>query len=320
MKPRWRSDRGLRRTEQATERVLIIDERERIVREVLGMWARGKDGVKESWRNYGSADIVWWNCARGAVVGQDAFAAGIDTMFDMLNVVRAEVPIRTVAVADNVVFVERSDDLYLADGTLLISVPVTGVVIFDGHTMVEWRDYCDDWMRAYRPTGSGRTLAMTDLPPTPPDDGALSPDSASADTVAVVTRFMTGMSTLNTEAMLAEAAENIMVRMPAAPAGLPREAAGKETFSDFLNGVGMLWTQWSMPGFVVHPLADDPARAVIEYTSDSTNADGSPYRNTYLSIATVRGGQLVEFVEFFDTAQVAGAVAALARVSAPGTG
>jgi uncharacterized protein len=144
--------------------------------------------------------------------------------------------------------------------------------------------------------------------------------SSEADTVGVVTRFMAAMSTLDTAAMLAEAADDIVVRMPAAPEGLPREAVGKETFSGFLAGVGMLWTRWSMPSFVVHPLADDPARAVIEYTSDSTNADGSPYRNTYLSIATVRGGQLVEFVEFFDTAQVANAIAALATTSVASAG
>jgi ketosteroid isomerase-like protein len=136
--------------------------------------------------------------------------------------------------------------------------------------------------------------------------------SAAIDTVGVVERFMAAMSTLDTVAMLAEVADDVVVRLPAAPPGLPREAVGKSAFAEFLAGVGLLWTSWSMPRCAVHALADDPDRAVVEYASDSVNSDGSPYRNTYLSMATVRGGRLVEFVEFFDTEQVARAVAALA--------
>lgn len=123
------------------------------------MWAKGKEAVKESWREHASPDIVWWNSARGVLNGRDACEAGIDAMFEMLKVVKVEVPIRTVAVAGDVVFVERSDDLYLADGTCLAAVPVTGVITFEGDTIVEWRDYCDDWMRTYRPADSGRALA-----------------------------------------------------------------------------------------------------------------------------------------------------------------
>jgi uncharacterized protein len=132
----------------------------------------------------------------------------------------------------------------------------------------------------------------------------------------VVERFMAAMSTLDTAAMLAEAADDIVVRLPAAPPGLPREAAGKPAFAEFLAGVGALWTSWSMPRRAVHPLADDPERAVVEYASDSVNADGSPYRNTYLSMAWVRDGRLVEFTEFFDADQVARSIAALQSVAA----
>lgn len=144
----------------------------------------------------------------------------------------------------------------------------------------------------------------------------MSPDERARLTRAVVERFMAAMSTLDTEAMLAETADDIVVRLPAAPPGLPREAVGKAAFREFLSGVGLLWTSWSMPHRAVHPLADDPGRAVVEYTSDSTNSDGSPYRNTYLSMARVRDGRLAEFTEFFDPEQVARAVAALRATAA----
>jgi limonene-1,2-epoxide hydrolase len=143
---------------ESTE-VSMVNEHEQIVRNVCAIWADGKDAVKEAWRIHASEDIVWWNSARGALCGRAACEAGVDAMFNMLNVVRVEVPIRNVAVGNGFVFIERSDDLYLADGTCLASVPVVGVIAFEGNTIVEWRDYCDDWMRDYRPADSQRALA-----------------------------------------------------------------------------------------------------------------------------------------------------------------
>lgn len=45
-----------------------------------------------------------------------------------------------------------------ADGTCLASVPVVGVIVFECNTIVEWRDYCDDWMRDYQPADSEHAL------------------------------------------------------------------------------------------------------------------------------------------------------------------
>jgi hypothetical protein len=141
-----------------------------------------------------------------------------------------------------------------------------------------------------------------------PDKSDLDPDThdraVREQTVAVVQRFMDAMSVLDTDAMLAEAADDILAQLPAAPPGLPREARGKEEFTGFMAGVSTLWRSFSLVRCAVHPLADQPDRAVIEYASDAVNTDGSPYRNTYLGIATVRDGKLVNFQEFFDPAPV----------------
>ena len=142
-------------------------------------------------------------------------------------------------------------------------------------------------------------------------DEAVPDQGAREQTVAVVERFMAAMAKLDTEAMLAESADDILVQLPAAPPGLPREAEGKVEFTGFLAGVSALWRSFSLVRCAVHPLADQPDRAVIEYASDSVNSDGSPYRNTYLSIATVRNGKLVNFQEFFDPTPVTLSVRAL---------
>jgi hypothetical protein len=136
--------------------------------------------------------------------------------------------------------------------------------------------------------------------------------AVQSTTVAVVQRFMDAMAGLDIEAMLAESADDILVQLPAAPPGLPREAVGKAEFTGFLAGVSTLWTSFSLIRCAVHPLADQPDRAVAEYASDSVNSDGSPYRNTYLSIATVRDGKLVNFQEFFDPTPVIHSVHVLA--------
>jgi limonene-1,2-epoxide hydrolase len=132
---------------------------ERVVREVCEMWAGGKESTKDSWRKHASPDMIWWNSARGALEGRAACETAIDAPHDMLNVASIRVPIKNIAATPGLVFIERSDDFYLRDGSLLVSVPVTGIVEFRGDKIVEWRDYCDDWMRDYRAEAANRALA-----------------------------------------------------------------------------------------------------------------------------------------------------------------
>jgi limonene-1,2-epoxide hydrolase len=90
---------------------------------------------------------VWWNSARGAVEGLDACLEGIRGFYQALNVDHVEVPIKSiVSDGDDLVVIERSDDTYLTDGSLLAAVPVVGVVRFRDGKIAEWRDYCDDWL------------------------------------------------------------------------------------------------------------------------------------------------------------------------------
>lgn len=119
---------------------------EQIVRNILGMWGSGVEGVKESFRQYGTDDFVWWNSGRGALTGLDACLHGLDEMFDVLHIATVECPIRTLLAAPGRVVVERSDNLYRADGTVIAEIPVTGVLEFDANKVTTWRDYCEDWI------------------------------------------------------------------------------------------------------------------------------------------------------------------------------
>lgn len=133
---------------------------EEIVREVLAAWRGGLGPTKESWAAHCAPDVVWWNSARGAIEGLDACLAAIDAIDQVLSgFAYIEVPIRRLVAEDGIVFVERSDDLYRAGGSLIASVPVTGVIEFRGERIVEWRDYCVDWMQEFLPTETAAETA-----------------------------------------------------------------------------------------------------------------------------------------------------------------
>lgn len=118
---------------------------ERIVRVVLEKWNDGLASTLESWRRHCTDDLLWWNSARGEISRLDACLAGIAQMWEHLDVVRVDVPIRTLLSEPGRVVVERSDNLVKKNGDIIYA-PVTGVVEFINDKIVRWRDYCDDWM------------------------------------------------------------------------------------------------------------------------------------------------------------------------------
>lgn len=130
---------------------------EKIVRECLAMWST-LEGTIRSYRELHHPDYVWWNSARGALGGLEDVCKGAELMYSMLHIARVEVVLRNVMAEPGRVMVERSDDLYRKDGSVIAKVPVVGVFEFKGDKIIALRDYCDDWMRDYRPEGAGRSL------------------------------------------------------------------------------------------------------------------------------------------------------------------
>jgi limonene-1,2-epoxide hydrolase len=137
---------------------------EEIVRDVLRSWEDGVGRMKETWAQYCAVDVVWWNSARGSIHGvEDSFKVfdrmGTDPSLGLVSV---RAPVVELLSGPGLVMVERSDDLLRADGSVIVSIPVTGVIVFEGETIVEWRDYADDWMRNFRPAGESRNIVGPD--------------------------------------------------------------------------------------------------------------------------------------------------------------
>jgi ketosteroid isomerase-like protein/quinol monooxygenase YgiN len=117
---------------------------------------------------------------------------------------------------------------------------------------------------------------------------------------AVVERFLAANAVLDVDGMFEEIGEDAVWSFPAAPPGAQREVRGKATNRSFFESLLPIWTSFSLPQREVHALADDPDRVVAYYASSGSLIDGSPYRNTYLSLVTVRGGKIVHWTEFCD--------------------
>jgi limonene-1,2-epoxide hydrolase len=133
---------------------------EQIVREMLDSWLKGPEEVKRTWADHCAENIVWWNSGRGAIEGRDTCLAAISAMDQLVaGFAYVKAPIRNLIAAAGLVIVERSDDLYRADDSLIAAVPVVGVIEFEGEKITSWRDYCDDWMRDFRPDDATRALA-----------------------------------------------------------------------------------------------------------------------------------------------------------------
>jgi limonene-1,2-epoxide hydrolase len=124
-----------------------MTEQEAITKKVVEMWTGGLESTLASWRDYAAENLIWWNSARGAVEGLDGCLEAIRGFYQTLSVDHVEVPIRSIVSDGNdLVVIERSDDTYLTDGSLLAAVPVVGVIQFRNGKIAEWRDYCDDWV------------------------------------------------------------------------------------------------------------------------------------------------------------------------------
>jgi limonene-1,2-epoxide hydrolase len=78
---------------------------EQIVRDVLAMWRAGLEETKESWRRYAAGHLVWWNSARGAIVGLEPCLDGIEQLYGLLEVAYIDVPV-------NAKYAQQIEELY----------------------------------------------------------------------------------------------------------------------------------------------------------------------------------------------------------------
>lgn len=134
---------------------------------------------------------------------------------------------------------------------------------------------------------------------------------SGTDAGAVVSRFITCLAALDVPGMAACLSDDVVLELPAAPEGMPREVVGLAAFRGFFEPVAALWDRFELNDLAVHPSATEPGTVFLEYDSDASNDRGMAYANTYLSKATVREGRIVRYREMFDAAAASRLVAQL---------
>ena len=110
-------------------------------------WDSDFDTMVESFREIFAENAAWWNAdALPLVHGIDEAIEQVlvpsrDTALAM-ECIRVEM--RGVAQVGNTVFHERIDHILRKDGSIVISIPIAGVTVFnDEGKIVDWRDYCN---------------------------------------------------------------------------------------------------------------------------------------------------------------------------------
>lgn len=125
------------------------------------------------------------------------------------------------------------------------------------------------------------------------------------DSVAVVRRYLEALRRMDTAAMFSELDEEVILKLPIAPPGLPRQIVGRRAFSEFFGPIAAgLWKEITFPTIEVRAEAD-PERVVATYTSQGTFTNEEKFKNSYVNLFRIRNGKISETIEFFDPLAVA---------------
>jgi limonene-1,2-epoxide hydrolase len=110
-------------------------------------WNTDFETMCASFSKYFAPDAVWWNTPRfPQVTGVDEAVEKIlrPSKESPLAMERIRVETLNIAQVGDRVYNERIDHIIRADGSTVLSIPIAGVIEFNGDGLVaHWRDYCD---------------------------------------------------------------------------------------------------------------------------------------------------------------------------------
>jgi limonene-1,2-epoxide hydrolase len=117
---------------------------ERTLREFIGEWGKSLDAIIAAFNKYLVADAVWEQRPLPTAYSVEQAVSFLQAFQKSVGMETFGAEILNLAVHGNVAFAERIDHLRRADGSLLASVPVTGVFEFNRNGKITaWREYFD---------------------------------------------------------------------------------------------------------------------------------------------------------------------------------
>lgn len=108
-----------------------------------------------------------------------------------------------------------------------------------------------------------------------------------------------------TDALLDEFADDVVMELPFAPGKMPKRYDGKAAAREFITSVRDAFSSFSMTVDAVHQTAD-PNVVVVEHHADgAVAANGRPYDNRYVTFVTFNdAGKVVHWREYYDAGVV----------------
>jgi len=112
-----------------------------------------------SFHTYFAKDAIWWNTPVFPQV------QGVEEAYEQilrpsnessLAMDRIHVETLNIAQVGNLVYNERIDHIIQTDGTVVLSIPICGVIEFNGDGLIQhFRDYCDTTALVAAMSGEG---------------------------------------------------------------------------------------------------------------------------------------------------------------------
>jgi limonene-1,2-epoxide hydrolase len=126
-----------------------------LVKGFFGRWAVTFDEMCRSFESTLSHDCVWDQRPLARTVGPGEAVRFLERSRTFMALDTIEVELLSLAVNQNVVHTARIDHLRRADGSVLASAAVAGVLKVEGDQVIEWREYFDPTNLAFQAVGSG---------------------------------------------------------------------------------------------------------------------------------------------------------------------
>lgn len=118
------------------------NEAEQVVFDLVEGWT-DLESQRQTFKNHLADDVEWWNGGWPVIHGRDVALTLLDFFADLIGMAEARIEVKNVASRGNVVFTERVDRLYRADGTLISEPPIVGIFEIENGKVARWREYED---------------------------------------------------------------------------------------------------------------------------------------------------------------------------------
>lgn len=119
----------------------------------------------------------------------------------------------------------------------------------------------------------------------------------------VTRRWLQVLADADYEAWSTVAADDLVIRTPFAPPGLPKICEGRAVCLAMAREYGAMIKQFTYLDVELHT-TDDPELIMGTARSEALTASGGRYSNRYCIVSRVKAGRVADYSEYFDPLQI----------------